>query len=71
MYHPDHNVAKDDIRTIKIKSNGLKFSSAVELENSSPKNTVWKFPHLNQDQLINMGGIIKREFILQNNEVYQ
>lgn len=64
------NVAIDNIRTIKVSSNGFTFSSAVELESHSKKNAVWRFPHLRQDQLINMGGIIKRGFILQNNEVY-
>lgn len=65
-----HNVAIDDIRTIKINSNGFTFSSAVELESHSQKNAVWRFPHLNQEQLNNIGGIIKREFILQNHKAY-
>ncbi len=66
-----HNVAIDDIRSIKIHSNGLVFSSAIEPEYRSQKNAVWRFPHLSQEQLMDMGGIIKRGFILQNYEVYQ
>ncbi len=65
------NVAIDNIRAIKVSSNGFTFSSAVELENHPKKNAVWRFPYLNQEQLINLGAIIKRGFILQNNGVKQ
>ena len=61
------NVAIGNIRAIKMSSYGLTFGSAVELKSHSKKNAVWQFPHLNNEQLINIGGIIKREFILKNN----
>lgn len=64
------DVPIDNIFTIKVNSNGLTFSSTIELESHSGKNAVWRFPLLNQEQLGNLGAIIKRGFILQNNEVY-
>jgi hypothetical protein len=62
------NVSIDNIRTIKVSSNGFTFSSAIELESHSKKNAVWRFPHLNQEQLSNLAAIIKRGFILKNKE---
>ncbi|MDA0910440.1 MAG: AfsA-related hotdog domain-containing protein [Proteobacteria bacterium] len=61
----------DNIRMITIKSNELIFSSTIELKNTSPRNATWKFSGLTQDQLSHMGEIIKRGFILQNDEVFQ
>ncbi|MBP9742040.1 MAG: hypothetical protein KBD37_01635 [Burkholderiales bacterium] len=66
-----NNVAINEICMTKLKSNGFTFVSTVELENRLPKKVAWKFPNLSHDQLINMGGIIKRAFILQDKEVYQ
>lgn len=60
------NVVIDNIRTIKMMSNGFTFSSAVEIECHSQKNIIWRFLHLNHNQLANIGGIIKREFILKS-----
>jgi hypothetical protein len=60
-----NNMAINEIRAITRKSDGITFVSTLELENKSRENTTWKFPDLSQDQLINLGEIIKRDFTLR------
>jgi hypothetical protein len=66
----DDNLALDNIRTIKVSASGFTFLSPVELESYAGKKVVWRLPCLTQEQLMNLGAIIKRGFKLQTNEVY-
>lgn len=66
----DDNLVLDNIRTIKVSGSGFTFLSPVELQSHAGKKVVWRLPFLTQEQLMNLGAIIKRGFKLQTNEVY-
>lgn len=58
----------DNVRAIKVSGNGFTFLSTVELERRSEKDIIWRLPPLNQEQLMDLGAIIKRGFILETKE---
>ena len=64
------DVTLDTIRSIRVMGTGFTFLSSIELESQSGKQAIWRFPSLTQEQLLNLGAIIKRGFKLQTKEVY-